>query len=256
MKGNTPLFTIVTVTFNAATVIERTLLSVERQSCDSVEHIIVDGRSTDNTMQLVRLYAERNRRHSVRTLCEPDRGLYDAMNKGIALATGKYTLFLNAGDALHYHTDLDEVARKMQGREYSVVYGETDIVDDGGKFLYSRRLKAPAVFTSQSFQDGMLVCHQSMHVLTSIAKETPYDLSYRYSADFDWVIRVLERGESLGLATLNTEMILTDYLRGGLTTRHHCASLLERLRIMAKHYGRAVAIRKHLWFVLRAIINP
>ncbi len=255
MNSN-PLFTIITVTFNAAATVERTLRSVERQSCDSVEHIIVDGLSTDNTMELVQQYAQRNTRHSVRILSERDNGLYHAMNKGIDMATGTYTVFLNAGDKLHYRTDLDEMAKKLNSKTYSVIYGETDIVDNEGKFVRTRRLKAPETLTSSSFMDGMLVCHQSFYALTALAKETPYDTQYRYSADFDWAIRILQRGESLNLPTLNTGMILTDYLRGGLSIKNHRASLMERLHAMERHYGRKTAIRKHLLFIWRAIANP
>ncbi len=254
-----PLFTIVTVVFNAQDTIERTLRSVEKQTCHSVEHIIIDGLSTDNTMTQVRQYAERNgseNGHIVRFVSEKDDGLYDAMNKGIGMAKGKYIVFLNAGDKLHYHTSLDEMAGKIGEGEYSVVYGETDIVDDEGKFLRTRRLKAPEALTAESFKEGMLVCHQSFYALTSLAKETPYDLSYRFSADFDWAIRILRKGEERQLTTLNTEMILTDYLKEGLTTKNHRKSLAERFRIMGKHYGRAKAIKLHLWFVARAIINP
>ncbi len=252
-------FSIITVTFNAQGTIERTLLSVEKQSCKRVEHIIVDGCSKDRTMETVSQYAERNNqegKHVVRAISEPDNGLYDAMNKGIRMARGKYIVFLNAGDKLHYRTILDEMAQKIDGKDYSVVYGETDIVDDDGKFCRTRRLKAPERLTSNSFQKGMLVCHQSFYALTSIAKETPYDLTYRFSSDFDWTIRILREGERLQLPTLNVGFILTDYLRGGLTTENHRRSLVERMRIMAKYYGWARTLWLHLLFVARAIANP
>ncbi len=253
------LFSIITVTFNAQDTIERTLVSVEKQTCKRVEHIVVDGRSSDRTMELVRQYAERNNqadKHIVHFISEPDNGLYDAMNKGIGMAKGKYIVFLNAGDKLHYRSILDEMAQKIGEKDYSVVYGETDIVDNDGKFLRTRRLKAPERLTSESFQQGMLVCHQSFYALTSLAKETPYDLTYRFSADFDWAIRILKEGERLQLPTLNTGIILTDYLKGGLTTENHRKSLTERLRIMAKFYGKSKTVWLHLRFAVRAIVNP
>ncbi len=253
------LFSIITVTFNAQDTIERTLLSVEKQTFKRVEHIIVDGSSKDKTMEMVSLYAERNNqegKHTVRFISEPDSGLYDAMNKGIRMAKGKYIVFLNAGDKLHYRSILDEMAQMIGEKDFSVVYGETDIVDDEGKFLRTRRLKTPEHLTSDSFQQGMLVCHQSFYALTSIAKRTPYDLTYRFSSDFDWAVRILREGERLQLSTLNTGLILTDYLKGGLTTENHRKSLLERLRIMAKFYGKTRTLWLHLRFAVRAIVNP
>ncbi len=254
-----PLFSVITVTFNAASTLEATLLSVERQSYEGVEHIIVDGQSTDGTMALVKDYAQRSARagsHSVRWLSERDDGLYYAMNKGLTLAQGKYLVFLNAGDRLHSPTTLEGIARLQEGRDYSVLYGETDIVDPAGSFLRHRRLKAPSALTSRSFRQGMLVCHQSFYALTSIARSVPYDTRIRFSADYDWAVRILTEGERRGLPTLNTKLILTDYLSEGLTTRNHRQSLLERFSLMSKHYGAATALAEHLWFAIRAILKP
>lgn len=258
--GDKPLFSIVTVTYNAQETIERTLRSVEGQTYEGYEHIIVDGLSGDRTMEIVSEYARRNegkQGRTVHTVSERDKGLYDAMNKAIRLATGKYIVFLNAGDKLHYRTILEEMAAMTGERDYCVVYGETDIVDGEGKFLRQRRLKAPERLTVNSFKSGMLVCHQSFYALTAIAKETPYDyLTYRYSADYDWTIRIMKEGRRRDLPTFNTGMILTDYLSEGLTTKNHRKSLMERLRIMAKHYGWPVAVAEHLWFALRVIVKP
>ncbi len=257
-----PTLSIITVTYNAESTIERTLESVEEQTYDQIEHLIIDGCSHDNTITLVQRYIERNQRprsHSIRVVREPDSGLYDAMNKGLQLATGEYLVFLNAGDRLHAATTLTEMVEKMQwsvGRvNYAVVYGETDLVDDSGKFLRHRRLQTPETLTSKSFLDGMLVCHQSFYVRTDIAKATPYDLSYRYSADYDWCIKIMKRAEKRRLSFLNTKMILTDYLSEGLTTKNHRRSLIERLRLMAQHYGWPRAVTQHLWFVVRAILK-
>jgi len=258
-----PLISIVTVTYNAESTIERTLESVEQQTYPRIEHIIIDGCSTDKTIVCIRRYIERNqqpRRHSIRVVREPDNGLYDAMNKAIALATGAYIVFLNAGDRLHEADTLQKTMEcvnwRNDDRNYAVVYGETDLVDNKGQFIRHRRLQAPAELTIDSFQSGMLVCHQSFYVRTDLAKRTLYDLRYRYSADYDWCIRILKEGRRLNLHNLNTGLILTDYLNEGLTTKNQRRSLIERLRLMAHHYGWPTAIGQHLWFVVRAIVKP
>lgn len=260
MKDN-PLISIITVTYNAELTIERTLQSVESQSYPRIEHLIIDGCSTDHTMSHVQRYVERNgeNKHLIRVLREPDKGLYDAMNKGIQQATGYYLVFLNAGDKLHEPTTIEQIVEQMRWQRnqvnYAVIYGETDLVDNEGRFLRHRRLQAPEHLTAKSFLQGMLVCHQSFYVRTDIAHTELYDLRYRYSADYDWCIRIMKRAERRRLRFLNTHLILTDYLSEGLTTKNHRRSLLERLRLMGRHYGWPRAILQHLWFVIRAIIK-
>ena len=101
----------------------------------------------------------------------------------------------------------------------------------------------------------MLVCHQSFYVRTDLAREVRYDLRYRFSADFDWCIRVMKRAQKRRLKLVNTEAILTDYLSEGMTTQNHKKSLVERLHIMVEHYGWPTTLACHAWFVIRGIIK-
>lgn len=257
-------FTVATVTYNAGATLARTLSSVASQTHPSVEHLIIDGCSNDATMSEIHHYVERNtdqrHPHTIVLVREPDNGLYDAMNKALQLAKGDYILFLNAGDKFHADDVLAEVAAQVEERynptrRPAVLYGETDLVDDDGRFLRHRRLKAPARLTSRSFLSGMLVCHQSFYVRTDLARTQPYDLRYRFSADYDWCIRLMRRAERRNLALHNTQLILTDYLSEGMTTRNHHRSLIERLRLMAHHYGWPQALAAHLWFIVRLIVR-
>ncbi len=270
-----PLITVVTVTYNAAATVGRTLESVASQTLvtgetapqgegggtrGEVEHVVVDGLSTDGTMDIVRQWAGRwqtmGRGEDFSYVSERDEGLYHAMNKALDMARGRYIVYLNAGDTLHSPDTLEAIATRVGDDFYSVVYGETDIVDAAGHFLRHRRLAAPSRLTSRSFMHGMLVCHQSFYALTELARATRYAYAYRFSADFDWAIRLLREGERRGLTTLNTCLTLTDYLSEGLTTRNHRRSLAERFRIMRKHYGLLPTVGLHLWFSLRAIFRP
>jgi len=251
MELSCPTFTIVTVTWNAANTLPATLASTAAQTCRSFEHLIMDGGSTDGTQALVERYREEYRDVQITLRSEPDRGLYDAMNKGIQLARGKYIVFLNAGDRFHASDTLARVA--VRATDAGVLYGETDLVDAAGKFVRHRRLQAPERLTWRLFRRGMLVCHQSFYVQRELA--LPYDLSYKYSADFDWCIRVMQRAERRGLAIENTHLVLTNYLAEGMTTANHRASLLERLHIMAYHYGWLTALWMHVWFVIRAVVK-
>lgn len=246
------LFTLITVTFNAEATLERTLRSVERQTFRDFQHIIMDGASTDGTLPMAQAYARRNEGLAIEVVSEPDRGLYHAMNKALRRAAGDYVVFLNAGDRLHAPDTLHRLAACAAGRP-AVLYGETDIVDGEGRFLRHRRLQAPERLTWRSFRAGMLVCHQSFYARRDLAPE--YDLSYRFSADVDWCIRVMKAAAERGEPMVNAHCVLTDYLQEGITTRHHRASLRERFRVMAHHYGWPTTLALHAGFVLRALIK-
>ena len=152
----TPKFSVITVTYNAEKVLEDTIQSVIAQTYHHVEYIIVDGASKDGTLSIIDRY--RPRIHTV--VSEPDKGLYDAMNKGIALASGDYLCFLNAGDCFHEDDTLQQMVHTINGNELpDVLYGETAIVDEKRHFQRMRRLSAPEVLTWKSFKQGMLVCH-------------------------------------------------------------------------------------------------
>lgn len=241
-----PKFSIITVTYNAGAVLEDTIQSVITQTYRNVEYIIVDGGSKDHTLDIINRYRE----HIHTLVSEPDKGLYDAMNKGIRLATGDYLCFLNAGDELHEDDTLQLMVHSITGTELpDVLYGETAIVDEEGHFLRMRRLSAPENLNWKSFKDGMLVCHQAFFPRRELAE--PYDLRYRFSADFDWCIRIMKKSHTLH----NTHLTLIDYLNEGMTTRNHRASLHERFRIMCRHYGYLFTLARHAWFALRLLLK-
>lgn len=256
-----PLITIATVTYNAEKVLDRTLQSVERQKYPRIEHLIIDGCSSDNTLSHVRKYVERNAvpQHNIRIVCEKDQGLYDAMNKAIALAEGNYIVFLNAGDKLHSDDTIERVVESLdwehRGVNPAIIYGETDLVDNDGKFLRHRRLQTPEELKTNSFLMGMLICHQSFYVRTDVARLYPYNLGYRFSADYDWCIRIIKHAKRRRMRIVNTHLILTDYLSEGLTTKNHRKSLVERFKVMSHHYGTFSAVMAHLWFVVRAVLK-
>ena len=247
---------IITVTYNAASVLQRTLDSVKGQTCQQIEHLIIDGASKDDTISMVEAYKAQCS-YEVVILSETDKGLYDAMNKGLRLATGDYLVFLNAGDTLHAKDTLETIVNSLQtvNKQPGVIYGDTAITDGEGKFLYLRRLRPPKQLSWKSFRQGMLVCHQAFYALTAIAKDIPYDLHYRYSADVDWCIKVMKEAERQHLPLVNTNAILANYLEEGQTTIHHRASLKERFNVMRRHYGLFSTVFMHMWFAVRQVIK-
>ena len=246
---------IVTITYNAAKVLQRTLDSISNQSYRDIEHLIIDGASKDDTLRMVEAY-EQQASYAVIIQSEPDKGIYDAMNKGLRMATGDYIVFMNAGDTFHDERTLERVLGEgMREEEPAVLYGDTDIVDSEGRFLRKRHLSVPDHLTWRSFRQGMLVCHQAFYARLDIARDIPYDLQYRHSADVDWCIRVMKEAERRHLPLVRVPGVVADFLDGGDTTQNHRASLKERFTVMRHHYGLLTTLTMHIWFILRSFFR-
>ena len=242
MGSRGPLFTVITVTYNAEKWLEQTVLSVGEQVGVSLEYLIIDGGSKDGTLEIIRRYPE----IVTAWVSEPDKGLYDAMNKGLRKATGEYVLFLNAGDTLQEKDCIRQLSEIALAYDFpDIIYGETDLVNAKGEFIGHRRLKAQENLTWKTFRWGMLVCHQAFIVRRKMAPL--YDLTYRFSADFDWCIRCMKQA---GLI-VNSRLRLVNYLYEGMTTANRRASLKERYRIMQKYYGKIPVALLHIWFAMR-----
>lgn len=242
-----PKFSIITITYNAASVIEPTLASVAAQTYRNFEYLLIDGGSSDDTVAM----AQASGIEFAHIVSERDNGLYDAMNKGIKLAKGDYLCFLNAGDAFHSFDTLDKIVAAIpDGTSLpDVLYGETAEVDENRNFVRMRRLQAPEKLHWTSFKQGMLVCHQAFYARRDLVPM--YDLKYRLSADVDWCIKIMKRSENM----VNVGFTVVDYLQNGLSLQNHRASLIERFKIMCKHYGVFSTVAHHIWFVLRAVIK-
>ncbi|MBQ3606549.1 MAG: glycosyltransferase [Muribaculaceae bacterium] len=237
-----PLFSIITVTYNAASTLPATLASVKEQSCKQYEYIVMDGLSKDNTVEMAKAADIPN----ARIFSSSDKGLYDAMNKAIDEATGDYLIFLNAGDAFHAPDTLQTIADAIvaNGRP-DIVYGQTQLVNANRQRIGDRHLIAPEELTFKSFAQGMLVCHQAFIASRKIAQH--YDLQYRFSADYEWCLRCLKQSSK----NVYVPHTIIDYLSEGLTTANRKASLKERFNIMCHYYGTIPTIVRHLKFIPR-----
>ena len=237
-----PLVSIITITYNAAEHITPTMESVACQSCRDFEHIVVDGASSDETVAIARKY------EGVRIMSEPDKGLYNAMNKGLALARGRYVLFLNAGDTFHNANVLAAYADRARKGDH-IIYADTVIVDNARHIIGKRHLSAPPHLTAASFSKGMLICHQAFMVLKELAPD--YDEQYRFSSDYDWTVKCIKNSDPRRCTNLG--IIAIDYLQDGLTDKNRLKSLRERFRIMKSHYGAVRTCANHIGFIFRAI---
>ena len=239
-----PLITIITVCFNAEKSIETTLRSLENQTYREFEYLIIDGGSDDKTLELV----NESKIPIQKLISEPDNGLYDAMNKGLKLAKGKYVLFLNAGDSFYSNDTLLHYKNEAE-KDSDIIYGDTDIVDCEGHFISKRHLSAPQALQNNSFLEGMTICHQAFMVKKELTES--FDLRYKFSADYDWCIKCIKKSTPENCFNLNEVTI--NYLHAGLTDKNKLRSLKERFNIMCRHYGLPKTLIKHFQFIFRAL---
>jgi glycosyltransferase involved in cell wall biosynthesis len=235
-----PRLSIVTITFNAGAVLQRTMDSVAEQDYPHIDYVLIDGASHDNTVALIEA---QHLQMPLRFVSEPDKGLYDAMNKGLAMATGDYVLFLNAGDTLADAHVVSEMFAKQPGAD--VYYGHAMVVNLDGKELGLRQPLPPEKLDWRSLQWGMSVCHQAFVIKRSLA--VPYDLQYRICADIDWMIRCLKQAPN----TVHTGGLVCRFLADGLSSTHRKKAWKERYSVLSKHYGWWRNVINHTYIVLR-----
>jgi glycosyltransferase involved in cell wall biosynthesis len=220
---------VVMVTLNAEAVIEEALRSIGMQSLQSpqaLELIVVDGGSTDRTLEIVGRHAHLQ----PRILSGPDSGIFDAMNKGLAAATGQAVYFLNADDRLAQPTSLATLASQLHGQSADIVYGDVLIVRD----------QIDLVRSHQRVRAGLLgyepLSHQAVLARRSAFERVgAFDTRWRICADLDWFIRC---GKA-GLAFRHVPRLVCHCLSGGASERHYGLHLKEVQQILHAHRAPA-----------------
>ncbi|MCB9978038.1 MAG: glycosyltransferase [Rhodospirillales bacterium] len=207
-----PFFSLVTVTRNNLPGLQKTLGSVQVQTDQNFQWIVVDGASTDGTLDFLEDVAKSRRSHFPCTfLSEPDRGIYDAMNKGIGRACGDYVLFLNAGDQLA-GPDVLKTIREAAGKTpFDIIYG--DALEEREKPDLPPSLK-PAR-SHRTLARGLFTHHQAIFYHSRALKSTRYNLSYHIASDYDLTARLLMRGGPV----LYVPRPICLFERGGLSQR-------------------------------------
>lgn len=220
-----PKLSIITVVYNNVQHIERTILSVIEQSYQNIEYIMIDGGSTDGTLLIIDKY----KNHLAKFINEKDNGIYDAMNKGLKLATGDYVLFMNSGDEIYEHTTVERIFANIPNAD--IYYGETEMIDQDLNSLGKRRHSVPQKLSLGSFKYGMSVSHQAIYIKKAITK--PYDLNYQLSADIDWILSAISKANLM----VKVDGYVAKYLVGGMSKQKHLQSLKERYQIFNNYYG-------------------
>jgi glycosyltransferase involved in cell wall biosynthesis len=228
-----PKLTVITIVYNNVRDIERTVLSVLNQTYPNIEYIVIDGASADGTLEILKKYEGR----ISKLISERDKGIYDAMNKGLAMASGDYILFMNSGDEIYASDTVEKVFATAPNAD--IYYGETEMYNEDWKSLGQRRHKAPESFTWRDFKYGMSISHQAIYIRRSLTE--PYDTQYKLSSDIDWIIKAAKKAGKI----VNTGLYVAKYLVGGMSKKKHRQSLIERFHIFSKYYGLIPNVFNH-----------
>lgn len=230
---NKPYFSIITVCYNSAKTIERTIKSVLNQSYDSWEYIIVDGKSTDNTLEIVNDYAKKENR--IRVISEPDHGIYDAMNKGIKMAQGTLIGMVNSDD--YYEKDaLQNIQEAYKGTDYEIVYGMQRNWSIDGRIM-------SIIFNHHDFMEQAMICHPTCFITRKLYTEIGmYSLQYKSSSDYDFMIR-MHRDNRVVFTPVYK--IISNFAYGGMSDS--VEAHLETFKIWRK-YG--CISKKRYWMIV------
>lgn len=226
-------FSVITVCRNAEAALRKTSESVLSQTCLDFEYIVVDGNSTDGTVDFLRSLPSGN----VRWISEGDKGIYDAMNKGTRMACGEWVIFMNAGDLFAFEStlgDLQEVVDSV-GMDTDVVYGDVLKANGDAPLLYK---KAEPPHNSHR----MFFCHQSALARREALLAHPFDISHPYSADFKFFKQLIVEG--CGFRQVDFPVAVFD--TGGISNRRRSAGLADNMRVIRETDG----IMKGLPFIL------
>lgn len=238
-----PKLSIITISYNDKLNLDKTIASVCAQSFRDFEFLVVDGGSTDGSFEVI----QANQACITKWVSEPDQGIYDAMNKGLDMASGEYVIFMNAGDTFYANYTLSTIPFG-QYPEADIFYGETMMIGQGGEEKGLRPKKLPHKLTWKHFLNGMVVCHQAIIVRRSIAPK--FNLNYKLSADVEWVLLCLKKSRQ----TVFTHSIIARYLEGGASVQHHQHSLAERFLIMTEHFGLYRTLWSHFRFLIQTVL--
>jgi glycosyltransferase involved in cell wall biosynthesis len=223
-QATPPKVTVITVVLNAVDLIERTLQSVIAQDYPNLEFIVVDGLSTDGTLEIIAKYS-----HGITKMVSgKDGGIYQAMNKGADLATGEWVLFQNAGD---FFVDSGVISRAFQAcnaAQCDVIYGDSIYVFEDYRWVERAVPQA-------TMEDGLGFCHQSCFVRTALQKEYGLDATERVAADYDLGLRLLKAGKVFQ----HVDVLITEFLTGGYSALAPQDTVRLRHRVYTKYFPRS-----------------
>lgn len=217
------LFSIITVCFNAEATIESTIESIFSQTSYDYELVVVDGKSTDSTLQIIDKAIEKYHKEDVVSIkSEMDNGIYDAMNKGVQRASGNYSIFLNSGDTFYDRDVLKKVSSIISDEKYDLIYGNTMVIYP--KFSVIRECNDLSIIDTSL---DMPYCHQSVFIKSDVLKSNIFDLKYTDAADYGQCVSLYK--ETRRYKKTNT--IISNYQIGGRSEQREIIYFEQKLKV-------------------------
>lgn len=227
--------TIVTITYNARNHLERTITSVINQSYKNIEYIIIDGSSKDNTINVIKEYEKYLNYWS----SEPDKGIYDAMNKAINKATGEWIIFMNAGDTFCHNFILNNIFENEELIEnLDVLYGGVNIIDEKQNLINYIQAKP-----MDTIWEGSYCNHQSLFVKTSIMKKYKFNINYKVAAEKDFFIKLYINNHKYKLFDFPISNFIIS--ENSFSTKNKIIDSIEMLFILTKYLNTPEKIFNH-----------
>ncbi|MDK2792757.1 MAG: hypothetical protein PWQ25_1620 [Deferribacteres bacterium] len=232
-----PLITVITVVYNGEKYLEETIQSVINQTYPNVEYIIIDGGSTDGTLDIIKKYE-----HAIDYwVSEPDRGIYDAMNKGIDVATGDWINFMNTGDSFFDNVVLEKLFVNNDLEKIDVIYGNHQVI-------YTNRKRIAKAGNIEDIWKGSQFCHQSSFVSSRVHKVNKYNLCNKIGADFELFYVLYKYKKTFKYM----DVIVANYSAGGLSDIERIDSIVSRWNVIEKN---TKANLYYSWTVLKEILK-
>ncbi len=215
---------VITVCYNCKNEIEQTVMSVISQTYPYIEYLIIDGNSSDGTLDIVYKYKDKIKK----IISEPDNGIFDAMNKGINIASGDWIIFMNAGDVFYSKDVISAIFEKFDENQVGVIFGDALFVKETKSILY----KSKPFYKSNVLYPDMGICHQAIFVKMDLAKQFKFDTSFKLSADYNMIYNIYK----YGVKFLYKAIPICKYDLSGVSTCNYYLKTKEKINIINSHH--------------------
>ena len=222
-----PVVSIITACLNAEDTIEQTILSVINQTYPNIEYVIIDGGSTDETLDIIRKYEGR----IAKWISEPDESVFDGMNKGIVHSTGDILYFLNSGDLIYNNNIISDVVKKFSDKNIIAVYGNVEVLND---YMKKKLVRGCKVSPNKLLYRH--ICHQALFVRRTLFEDVGmFSTSLKLSADHEFIVKSVKKYHN---NFLYIDDILAKYRDGGMSSKMMHKVKLEDLKILSANYNK------------------
>lgn len=207
-----PLVSVITISYNAVLFIEKTILSVIEQNSADFEYIVIDGGSRDGTVDIIKKYQS----WITYWISEPDKGIFDAMNKALSVAKGQWIIFMNSGDYFYDNHILSEISAYMKDDKAELIYGDVNLFSDKRDFVFRQKVTRNNINLNS-------ICHQAVFIRRKLHPD--FDVRYKLTADHDIIFDFIKRGHYI-----HANLIIARVLLGGVS-HNVIQTSLEKLLI-------------------------